>query len=148
MDFEPTLHKIDAEIAKLQLIRDIVQRLESPSPLPKVKRTKKTPAPAEAKPLALAPPLVVAPAPIAAKPEPSVVVLPPRIRREYHPRAKHAAVDQRALAPARSDRPVFVSRANMQAAVVSVPKQVIPDQQSLEALVRSNLLGSPVHAAR
>jgi len=143
MDFEPTLHKIDAEIAKLQLIRDIVQRLERPSPSPTPKQNRKKIA-AQVEALAPTPP----PAPVVVKAEPVVHVLPPRIRREYHPRARTVALDQRALAPARSDRPVFVSRANMQAAVVAVPKRELPDQQTLEALVRSNLLGTAMHAGR
>jgi hypothetical protein len=145
MDFQHTLQEIDAEIAKLQLIRDIVQRLERPSSSPRTKRKKTSDVVATAPPLQ-ALPVILIPAPKA--PEPQVMVLPPKIRREYHARTKAAPVDQRALAPARSDRPVFVSRANMLAANPPVVRVEQHSQQTLEALVRSNLLGTAIHVGR
>src|ERR1700743_3426436 len=123
MDLASILQQIDAELTKLQRIREIVQglagsglRLRSQKP-PRSRR----------------PAAVRAPAPSA----PGLVILPPKQKREYSPRVKPTPAVSRALGPAPSDRPVFVPRANVAFRVEQHREST--EVPSLEALVRKNL---------
>ena len=124
MDLASILHQIDAEIAKLQRIREIVQGLAGSGP-------RLSPPKPRSKPLA---------APRAQmNSAPELVILPPKQKRDYRPRFKPTPFVARALGPAPSARPVFVPRTN-------VPSQAEQDRglaevRSLEAVVRQNLLG-------
>jgi hypothetical protein len=125
MDLASIVHQIDAEISKLQRIRDIVQGLAGSGRRPRSQKARRSK------------PIAIVPRPTAAAPE--LVILPPKQKREYQARLKPIPAVSRALAPAPSDRPVFVPRA-------SVPSRVELDRgpakvHSLEAVVRQNLLG-------
>ena len=123
MDFKRIVGEIDAEIVKLQHIRAILQELVTPK-----SRAVATPRPARVERI---------PSP-EIKPEPRLVILPPRARREYTRRAKPTLVEPKALAAPMSTLPVFV------------PKTGIPESQKpksadtevdLEAAIRRQLLG-------
>ena len=115
--------EIDAEIEKLQGIRAILKKLLSPQPRMTVKRQS-----ARVKRLP----------PIAAQPEPRLIVLPPRQRRAYTRRAKPIIIEPKALAAPASNRPVFVPKAAVRE---SQPAKVAGDGSGLEAVMRRRLLG-------
>lgn len=129
MDFAPIVRQIDAEIARLKRIREIVEGLRGPA-LPAVRAHIAEPVPAE-----------VVPAPV-----PQLIVLPPRQKREYHRRVRPAVQEPKALSSAPFGGPVFVPK------VIAVPKPApkpafeknapaaISAVEALEAAVRRNLL--------
>lgn len=133
MDFAPIVRQIDAEIARLERIREIVASLRGPA-LPALRVHTPTPAPVE-----LAPP--PPPAPV-----PQLIVLPPRQKREYHRRAPRVVQEPKALSSAPAGGPVFVPKAVVampkaapaQTAEDSIPAALAAD--ALEAAVRRNLL--------
>jgi hypothetical protein len=123
MDLASILLQIDAEISKLQRIREIVQTLAGSRVSVRRPRRSKAIAP-------VSPPSASAP---------ELVILPPKQKREYRPRLKPAPTAPRALGPAPSQKPVFVPRASVATPVEQNHAQ--PEIRSLEALVRHNLLG-------
>src|SRR5579864_2512203 len=125
MDLASILHQIDAEITKLQRIREIVQALAGRSP------HLSSQVPRRFRRAAAVPP--------PSMPAPELVILPPKQKREYSPRVKPIQTVSRALGPAPSERPVFVSRASLTAQVEQDREPVVV--HSLEAVVRQNLLG-------
>ena len=125
MDLASILHQIDAELTKLQRIREIVQGLAGSGQQSSLQK------PRNSMPTAVPPSLSTS--------APELVILPPKERREYRSRLKPLPTVVRALGPAPSDRPVFVPRA-------SVPFRAeqdrgLPELHLLEAAVRQNLLG-------
>lgn len=109
---------IAGEIEKLQRIRAILKELWSPQ-----LRTGARRQPARQKRLP----------PIAAQSEPRLLVLPPKQRREYTPRAKAIRLERRALAAPASDRPIFVPKAAIRE---SRAANVTADESNLEAVMR------------
>ena len=123
MDLASILLQIDAEISKLQRIREIVQTLAGSRV--SVRRPRRSKA--------------IAPVSPTSASAPELVILPPKQKREYRPRLKPAPTAPRALGPAPSQKPVFVPRASVATPVEQNHAQ--PEIRSLEALVRHNLLG-------
>jgi hypothetical protein len=123
VNIELIVGEIDAEIEKLKRIRAILEQLLTP----KARKTAK-PRRASVRPL---PQLEL-------RPEPRLVILPPKRPREYTHRAKQAVVEPKALAAPISNRPVFVPKA---AVPDSQPAQTVHDASGLEALMRRKLLG-------
>ena len=122
MDIALIVGGIDAEIKRLKRIRAIVEALLQP----------KTRAVAKARPVPVE--RIARPE---LKPEPQMVVLPPKRRREYTRRVKPRSVESKALAAPVSSRPVFVPKG-------ALPQQPTPKlaatQESLEAVIRHKLL--------
>lgn len=115
--------QIDAEIEKLQRIRAILEDLLT-SKSPRIAKRRS----ARVRPLPG----------IEIKPEPRLVVLPPKARSEYTRRVKEAVIEPKALAAPLSNFSVFV------------PKAAVPESQrakaadagsNLEAVMRRRLLG-------
>jgi len=125
MDLASILHQIDAEITKLQQIREIVQGLAHQGRRVSFRR------PRHPKPIAIVPPASIL--------VPELVILPPKQKREYAPRLKPIPTVSRALGPAPSERPVFVPRASVTSRVEPGPAPAA--SPSLEAVVRQNLFG-------
>lgn len=128
MDFSGILREIDAEIERLEQIRGIVAALSGPV-LPRAERITQM---AQAE-------LVEAKVQ-----QPELVVLPPKKKREYTRRARHAAETPRALATAIPDRPVFVPRGAAVEAAPAVKQEPVEPEVSaeeLEAAMRRRLLG-------
>jgi len=123
MDVAAILRELDAEIEKLERARKIIQSLAYP---PRNRRRK----PRHAS---------VLPA-IVANPEPQIVVLPPKMRREYRPRVKPMERTAVALAPARFDKAVFVPRVVVSPPIATTPKTAEFNADVFEAAVRQNLL--------
>jgi hypothetical protein len=123
VNIELIVGEIDAEIKKLQRIRAILKKLLSPQP-----RTVAKPQPARVKRLPR----------IAVPPEPRLIVLPPKRRREYTRVAKPIVIAPKALAAPASNRPVFVPKA---AVWESQPAKVAGHGSGLEAVMRRKLLG-------
>ena len=120
MNIELIVGELDAQIEKLQQIRAILEELLRPKSRGIVKpRRARVPQ-------------------IELKPEPRLVVLPPKQRREYTRRVKQATIEPKALAAPMSDRPVFVPKAAVQE---SQPAKAAHDGSGLEAVMRRKLLG-------
>jgi len=115
--------EIDAEIEKLQQIRAILEDLLTPK-----SRTVTKPRPARVKRLPQ----------IEVQPEPRLIVLPPRRRRESTRKVKPVSMQPRALAAPLSSLPVFVPKAAVRD---SQPAKVTGDIDGLEAVMRRKLLG-------
>lgn len=129
MDFAAILHQIDAEIEKLERVREIVAGLSQPI-YQEPREPKPAPAPAEA----------VEPV----RTEPRLILLPAKTKRKYGPRVKPVVELPKALAPAPFDKPVFVPRSEVtesapQATEAAEVKEL--DPEVLEATFRQNLLG-------
>jgi hypothetical protein len=139
MDYGSILHEIDAELDRLMKIRAILSGLLQPAPAtqdtevataaPAVRRKKSKPqqAPAEERTQVVVP-------------EPQVVVLPPKQKREYRRRSRTHVPEPRALAAPRSDRPVVVQKS----ASPVVVRAVVPpaaSSEEIEAVMRQKLLG-------
>jgi hypothetical protein len=122
VNIELIVDEIDAEIEKLQRIQAILKRLLSPRPQMVAK-----PRPARVKRLPQ----------IADQPEPGFIVLPPKQRREYTPRAKPILIEPRALAAPANNRPVFVPKAAVRR---SEPAKVAGVDSRMEAVMRRKLL--------
>lgn len=123
MNIELIVGEIDAEIEKLKRIRAILEQLLTPKP---EQFTKPRPARLQSLPQ------------IELRPEPRLVILPPKRTREYTRKVKQAAVEPKALAAPMSNRPVFVPKA---AIGTSQPAKAAQDGSGLEALIRRKLLG-------
>jgi hypothetical protein len=128
MNLAAILRELDAEIEKLKRARKSIQELAHS---PRNRRRK----PRQAS---------VLPA-IVANPEPQIVVLPPKIRREYRPRVKPRARIAVALAPAPFDKPVFVPRVEVSPPIATTPKTAEFNADVFEAAVRQNLLLGTSH---
>ena len=126
MNLASILREIDAEITKLQSIREIVQGLAGPGPRLSFQKPRRSRRAAAA----------VGPSTI---PAPELVILPAKQKREYSPRVKPVQTVSRALGPAPSDRPVFVPRASLTTRVEQDLRPAV--DHSLETVVRKNLLG-------
>jgi hypothetical protein len=122
MDFAPILREIEAELARLQTIRDIVSGLAS-RPI-RIRTPKLPPAPPQPEP----------------KPEPRLLVVPARKQRERRTRLVTRPSEPTALAAPVSNKPVFVPKVQAIApAPAPQPRSLDPD--ALEAALRRNLLG-------
>ena len=128
MDIATILHEIDAEIEKLERAREIIAGLYRP-----VRRTEKKSKKAQT---------VTATIPRA---EPTLVVLPPRTKREYRTRVKVTPQTTRALAAPVSLDPVFVPRAISLDLPDPDPGVNEFDPQAMEAAMRQNLLSGADH---
>jgi len=71
--------------------------------------------------------------------EPVLVRLPPKVKREYRPRVKRLSQVPMALAPASSDRPVFVPRTALSTPIEPSQKSTDYNPELLEATFRKNL---------
>jgi hypothetical protein len=125
MDVASILRQIDAEITKLQRIREIVHGVAGSGRRSSSRKQRRL------KPTVAQPSL-----PISVR---ELVILPPKQKREYSPRVKPIQIVSRALGPAPSDRPVFVSRATIASRFEQ--RSDSTEVHSLEALVRKNMLG-------
>jgi hypothetical protein len=123
VNIELIVGEIDAEIEKLKRIRAILEQLLTPKS-PRIAK------PRRARVLGLPQ--------IELQPEPRLVVLPPKQRREYTRRVKQAAVEPKALAAPMTNRPVFVPKAAVRE---SQPAKTAQDGSGLEAVMRRKLLG-------
>lgn len=126
MDIEGILREIDAEIDKLQRVRSIVEGISGATATNAAKKSAKPRRPRVAR-VAQAEP----------RPEPRLIVLPPKQKREYH-RAKSALSEPKALAAPVSNRPVFVPKP---VALAPQPIAITRDESTLEAAMRQKLLG-------
>jgi hypothetical protein len=123
VNIELIVGEIDAEINKLQRIRAVLKELLTPKP-----RTIAKQRPARVRRLSQ----------IAVQPEPRLVVLPPRQRREYARRVKAVVIEPKALTAPVSSLPVFVPKA---AAPESQAAKAAGEGSNLEAVMRRKLLG-------
>lgn len=123
MNIKAILREIDAEIEKLQRIRLIFKGLLEPKPR-QIARTRRA--------------RVKRPSVVEIKPEPHLIVLPPKQKREYTHRIKPNVIEPKALAAPVSNRPVFVPKT-----VVQEPRTatIIGAANDLEATIRQNLMG-------
>ena len=123
MNIELIVGEINAEIEKLKRIRAILEQLLTPRPQkiakPRRARMRRLPQ-------------------VKLQPEPRLVILPPKKRREYTRRVKQAALEPKALAAPMSNRPVFVPKAAVRE---SQPAQAVHYGRGLETLMRRKLLG-------
>lgn len=134
MDFSPYLREIDTELALLKNVRRMLMELREPMLMTK-----------SAAPQKAAVAVVVEPvAPVLAEPaaEPMLTVVPPRQKREYHRRSRHAA-EVKAIGGTIPQGPVFVKPAVVVAAPAktAAPAPVEMDAAALEAAIRRKLLG-------
>jgi hypothetical protein len=123
MNIEPILREIDAEIEKLQRIRLILERLLEPKSQESRRervRVKGIP-PAEV------------------KPEPRLIVLPPKQRREHTRRAKPSVVEPKALAAPVTNGPIFVPKGALH---VSRTARIAVAGNALEHVMRKKLVGA------
>lgn len=123
MNIELIVGEIDAEIEKLKRIRTILGKLLAPKSRTIAKRR---PAPLRQLPQ------------VSVRPEPRLVVLPPKERREYTRRVQPVLVEPKALAAPASSRPVFVPKTAIRNAE---PAKVTDPGINLEAVMRRKLLG-------
>lgn len=135
MDVSGILREIDAEIAKLKSIRNIVAGLVGP-----VRSRRRVVQP----PQELMQEEIVEETAEAAA-EPALVVLPPRQRREYRARTKTSAHEPRALGSSVPDRPVFVPKVVAAPVVAAKLASVEPepepfDAAALEAALRQRFI--------
>ena len=123
MDIEGILREIDAELDKLQRIRSIVVSLSRAAAIKptKVRRTR-----------------VLGFIQTDPTPEPRLIVLPPKRKREYTRRVKPAIKESKALAPPINYRPVFVPKSMKAQPPITEPDR---DESALEAAMRQKLLG-------
>lgn len=128
MDIQQILREIDAEIEKLQRARAILEHLSRPT---KKKRLAKPKPARDQRPFRNE--LI---------PEPRLIVLPPKPKREYTRRIKVRITRPTALAAPLSTKPVFVPRAMEPALQTEKSKEQrkISDD-ALEAAMRRKLLG-------
>ena len=123
MNIELIVGEIDTEIEKLQRIRAILELFLKPqsrrTERPRLARVRRSPQ-------------------IEIRPEPMLVVLPPKQRREYTRKVKQVVIEPRALAAPMSNLPVFVPKAALRQ---SQPAKAAHDGGDLEALMRRRLLG-------
>jgi hypothetical protein len=124
MDIAAILRELDAELERLEQVRAILLSIAGPGRLTTKVRKQEASAP---EPVAVA------------QPEPVLTIVPPKVKRVYRPRVKAVAAAVTALAAPLSDKPVFVARA---ASVAPAPQPIRATEESLEASVRRNLLGS------
>lgn len=101
MDIAAILRELDAELERLYAIRVIVSSLEEAAP--RSTRRKRT---VTQKPAQDAPAVVEQ----EKKPEPRLVVLPAKMKRQYGPRVRRTVAEPKALAAPISERPVFVPK--------------------------------------
>lgn len=124
MDFTPYLREIEAELAQWKAVRRMLMELRET---------------VLSEPVAMAAPaphVMAAPVPA----EPTLTIVPPKQKREYHRRAR-AAAEPKALGAPIPQRPVFVKPvvvAPVKAEAVVRPEL---DAASLEAAVRRKFLG-------
>jgi hypothetical protein len=123
MNLAAILRELDAEIEKLERARKIIQGVAD-SPRNRRRQPRQTSLPLAA----------------AVIPEPQIVVLPPKMKREYRPRVKPKERTAVALAPALFDKPVFVPRVVVSPPIATTPKTVEFNVDVFEAAVRQNLL--------
>ena len=123
MNIEGILREIDAEIDMLRRIRSIVEGL-SGAAVKKHGKPKRT--------------RVVRDIQTEPKPEPRLIVVPPKQKRAYTRRVKPLVSEPKALAAPLSVRPVFVPR-SMPAE--PQPAKMDTDANALEATMRQKLLG-------
>ena len=133
MDFTPYLHEIESELMQLKAIRRMFSELREPVVLMEnVAAPKKTVVVVE-------PVLEVMTVRPEVAADPILKVVPPKQRREYHPRAR-GAVEQKAIGGTIPDRPVFVRPVTVTApADTQAPAET--DVVALEAAIRRKLLG-------
>lgn len=128
MDFQRILREIDAEIEKLQRARAILAHLSHPTK--KRKRARAKPARAQRS------------TKTEIVPEPRLIILPPKPKREYTRRIKPSVSEPTALAAPISTKPVFVPRATESAPQIDKSKeQRETNENALEATMRRKLLG-------
>lgn len=133
MDITAILRQIDAELDRLESIRGIVSSLGEGSSQGNRRRRTQRPAPAELPSLAVEPETA---------PEPRLVIVPAKIKREYGPRPRRKAIVPTALTAPASERPLFVPKPRASDAPVAKPEPMpIPDTEAMEAALRRNLLG-------
>ena len=123
MDIKGILREIDAEIGKLIQVRSILEGLLEPKPKKAASQRRR-----RMKSLRH----------IEVAPEPRVIVLPPKQRREYTRRAEPRIVEPRALATPLSSAPIFVPKAAVPA---THNERTAGDDSALEAAMRRKLLG-------
>jgi len=123
VNIELIIVEIDAEIEKLKRIRAILEQLLTP-------KSQRIAKPRRARVLRFPH--------VELQPEPRLVILPPKQRREYTPRVKQATIEPKALAAPMSNRPVFVPKAAVRE---SQPAKAAHDRSGLEAVMRRKLLG-------
>lgn len=128
MDIAAILHAIDAEIEKLERVREIIAGLYRP-----VRRMQKKPKRAQTVPAMI---------PHA---EPTLVIVPPRTKREYRTRVTATSQTARALAAPVSLDPVFVPRAVSLDSPARDPRIDEFDPQAMETAIRQNLLSGADH---
>jgi hypothetical protein len=131
MDIAAILHEIDAEIEKLERIRTIVEGLLPTVPAKKIKAKRKKPV--RDKEVVAEPNQIV--------PPPTLVVLPPRSKREYRPRQIAIVQQPRPLASAIPQRPVFVPRAVILDRTEVATEHAGFAPEALEAALRKSFLG-------
>ena len=136
MDVTEILREIDAEIRKLERVREILQESFGTSTRPqrKTRRRKTRSDNSVGSVRAVSPPLPTAV---------NITVVPPKTQREYRRRMKLPSATGRAIDVAISSKPVFVPRAivasSSKGPAVSVEE---PDLSKLEATFRKSLLGA------
>jgi len=123
VNIELIVGEIDAEIDNLQRIRAILEELlrQKSRKIVKPRRDRIQRLPQ-----------------IELQPEPRLVILPPKQRREYTRRVKQAAIAPKALAAPMNNRPVFVPKAAVRE---RQPAKAASDGSGLEAVMRRKLLG-------
>jgi hypothetical protein len=131
MDIAAILREIDAEIEKLRLIRTIVEELLPSAPQTRIKKKRQAPVQR----------IVVTPEPKPIVQQPTLIVLPPKAKREYRPRYKAVGQEPRALASVIPKGPVFVPRAEATVLPEAVSQKIDFGSEALEAAVRKNFLG-------
>lgn len=123
MNIELIVGEIDAEIENLRRIRAVLEELLTPKPRrilkPRRARMRRLPQ-------------------IEIQPEPRLVILPPKQRREYTRRVKPVVIVPKALAAPASSLPVFVRKA---AVPESQPAKAAGAGSNLEVVMRRRLLG-------
>jgi len=129
MDIAAILREIDAEIEKLRLIRTIVEELLPSAPQTRIRKKRRAPVQR----------ILVTPEPIVQ--QPTLMILPPKVKREYRPRYRPVEQEARALASVIPNGPVFVPKSG-----VTVPRELInektgSDPGALEVAMRKNFLG-------
>lgn len=136
MDFTPILFQIDTELERLERLRSVVSGISGKNPRVTLSAPRRKPKKKPQNQMLLALESIVTVV------EPRVVILPPKPKREYTPRAKAHVEAPNALAGAVSNRPVFVPKAVValrSEPVAAQPKEV--DLATLEAEIRKNFLG-------
>lgn len=121
MNIELIVGQIDDEIEKLKSIRVVLQAFLEPK-----LRAAAKPRPARINRA------------LKAEPEPRLVILPPKQRREYTRRVRPVRVESKALAAPVSSLPVFVPKAVLRPSAI---ERIEPAEGALEVAMRRKLLG-------